>query len=407
MQDIELNVLATMLDKSVWDRTKNFITPVMFPKDWRSLAHTIREAHLKYEEIESLDATTLVAVHKIMFPAMPDSKALQTFDLIDDLLAVKKVDVNLAYDWAKTFWQRDMARQIGEKAVGFWTGENSMAFSEISQMIEKVASNSLDGEDSFRIIHEDFEELIKSTVKEPDFTFGLHTLEQNVQGLNRGDFGIIFARPEIGKSSFCAHLASHYISRGQKVHYWANEEIAKKVKLRIITAYFDIDKNTLQKQKDRYIEEYKEKVDANLVVMDSVGTSVKEIINFTTLNKPDVVFIDQMDKVKIDGTYTRGDERLKEIYVMGRELAKRHNCLVWAVSQASYEAHEREVIDYSMLDNSRTGKAGEADLIIGIGKQMGIDENNTRFLAVSKNKINGWHGNVPVQINIATGRYSV
>ena len=140
--------------------------------------------------------------------------------------------------------------------------------------------------------------------------------------------------------------------------------------------------------------------------MDSVGTSVKEIINFTTLNKPDIVFIDQMDKVKIDGTYTRGDERLKEIYVMGRELAKRHNCLVWAVSQASYEAHEREVIDYSMLDNSRTGKAGEADLIIGIGRELGL-ENNTRFLTVSKNKINGWHGTVPVQINVPTGRYSV
>ena len=46
-----------------------------------------------------------------------------------------------------------------------------MAFSEISQMIEKVASNSLDGEDSFRIIHEDFEELIKSTVKGTRFYF--------------------------------------------------------------------------------------------------------------------------------------------------------------------------------------------------------------------------------------------
>mgnify|MGYP005827742409 CR=1 FL=1 len=119
--------------------------------------------------------------------------------------------------------------------------------------------------------------------------------------------------------------------------------------------------------------------------MDSVGTSVKEITNFTALNKPDVVFIDQMDKVKVEGTYTRGDERLKEIYVMGRELAKRNN---------------------SMLDSSRTGKAGEADLIIGIGKQIGMDTTNTRFLAISKNKINGWHGNVPVQINIATGRYS-
>ena len=30
--------------------------------------------------------------------------------------------------------------------------------------------------------------------------------------------------------------------------------------------------------------------------------------------------------------------------------------------------HDRQFIDYSMLDNSRTGKAGEADVIVGIGK---------------------------------------
>ena len=61
--------------------------------------------------------------------------------------------------------------------------ENSMAFSEIAQLIEKVASNSLDGEDSFRIIHEDIEELIKSTVKPSEFTFGLDTLEKKCIGI--------------------------------------------------------------------------------------------------------------------------------------------------------------------------------------------------------------------------------
>ena len=46
---------------------------------------------------------------------------------------------------------------------------------------------------------------------------------------------------------------------------------------------------------------------------------------------------------------------------------------MWAVSQASYEAHEREVIDYSMLDNSpvQVKAKGEADLIIGIKVKKG------------------------------------
>ena len=105
----------------------------------------------------------------------------------------------------------------------------------------------------------------------------------------------------------------------------------------------------------------------------------------------DVIFIDQLDKIRIDGEFSRGDERLKELYCRSRELAKRHNVAVWAVSQASYDAHGRESIDYSMLDGSKTGKAGEADIIVGIGV---AEHEEFRTIKFSKNKINGWHGSL-------------
>ena len=78
--------------------------------------------------------------------------------------------------------------------------------------------------------------------------------------------------------------------------------------------------------------------------------------------------------------------------------------MVWAVSQASYDAHGRQLLDFAMLDGSKTGKAGEADIIIGIGKNPGEDD-DTRFLNVSKNKISAWHGHVVCEIDKLTGRY--
>ena len=400
---IEQKVLALCMKAHFWDRAKNILEPDMFPREWMPVVSSLFYAQKHYESDITVDE--LLSVHRDLNPALPESTKESTESLIHSLAEVDLPNRDIAFDVIKNFWRRDKAKHIGNKALAIWTGEGG-DFAELQRLIDLAASEDVNSHETFSIVNEDLEELVKYTQRPSEFKFTLEQMSARITGMNRGDLGIIFARPEVGKSSFCAHLASHYISRGQKVHYWANEEIAEKVKLRIITAFFNIDKNTMEKQKDRYVEEYKKKIDTNLVVMDSVGTSVKEIVNFTTLNKPDVIFIDQMDKVKIDGTYTRGDERLKEIYVMGRELAKRHNCLVWAVSQASYEAHEREVIDYSMLDNSRTGKAGEADLIIGIGRELGL-ENNTRFLTISKNKINGWHGTVPVQINVPTGRYSV
>ena len=143
-----------------------------------------------------------------------------------------------------------------------------------------------------------------------------------------------------------------------------------------------------------------------LTVMDSVGTSMEEANEYAKLNKPDIMFMDQLDKFRVAGEYNRGDERLKETYVLAREIAKRNNLLVWAVSQASNDAHDRQFIDYSMMDNSKTGKAGEADIIIGIGKTGASDvENIVRHVCVSKNKLNGWHGTINTQIDIQRGVY--
>jgi len=59
-----------------------------------------------------------------------------------------------------------------------------------------------------------------------------------------------------------------------------------------------------------------------------------------------------------------------------------------------------------MMDNSKTGKAGEADIIIGIGKTGSSDiENTVRHICISKNKLNGWHGKIDVMIDVARGVY--
>ena len=406
MENLELNLLASTLKTKNWEKIKNFITPQMFPKEWRSIAQAITEAHLRYENIDVLDNQAVLAVHKMMFPAMPDSKDEDAKQLIGSLCNVPDMDDDLAYDYAKTFWERSMAKLIGEKAVQFWVGDDPNAFADIAKLMDRVTNNSMEGHETFTIVKDTFEELMESTSKPPEFLFGVPTLEDHLPGMNRGDFGIIFARPEVGKTSFCSHLVAQYLAQGKKVHYWANEELAKKVKLRITTAFFGVDKHTLVENKHDYKETYDSVIGSNLVVIDSVGTDITELGSFTALNKPDVILIDQLDKVKIGGDFGRGDERLKELYVSGRELAKRNDCLVWAVSQANYEAHQREIIDFSMMDNSRTGKAGEADVILGIGKGLGV-EDNTRFLTISKNKVNGWHGTAHAFLDIATGKYYV
>ena len=73
---------------------------------------------------------------------------------------------------------------------------------------------------------------------------------------------------------------------------------------------------------------------------------------------------------------------------------------------ASAEAQDRDHISFAMMENSKTGKAAEADLIIGIGNRTSNDPTTTaRILNVSKNKITGWHGDPVCVIQKYISRY--
>ena len=218
--------------------------------------------------------------------------------------------------------------------------------------------------------------------------------------LSRGHFCILLARPEMGKTTLSSFLAAGYVQQKKKVTYWANEEPAVRIKTRIIQSHFEVSKKDVAERIEYFRPRYQTEIKNYLTVFDSVGTHIDEIENYARLYSPDVMFIDQLDKVHITGLYNRTDEKLKEVYVRTREIAKRHNCLIWAVSQASYEAQNLHEVSYEHLDNSRTGKAGEADIILGIGVGEG---DNARTLHVSKNKLNGWHGNTYTSIDIERG----
>jgi archaellum biogenesis ATPase FlaH len=223
----------------------------------------------------------------------------------------------------------------------------------------------------------DFVQLMEEEVGEPDFPFTWDLMSEHLGGMDRGNLGIIFARPEVGKTTFCAFVAASYIKQKHKVVYWANEEPSEKIKLRIIQSFFGLTREEMKAGADALSHRYAEEIAPYLTVMDSVGTSMEELNEFAQLNEPDVMFCDQLDKFRVAGEFNRGDERLKETYVVAREVAKRNKLLIWSVSQASFEAHDRQFIDYAMLDGSRTGKAGEADVIIGIGKTSVFPRTNS------------------------------
>jgi len=400
---IDKQILGFCLNADFFSRVKNIIDRTMFEREMRDIFDTLSYSHSKYGK--DLTIAELSTLFNDRNPAMPEATRNKVQLVIHTLDVGNPNNAELHLDLVNNFWLRDRARLIGEKAIDIFTGD-SEEFGELRRLIESVEDGRISDKTTYSKVEQDFEQLLEDEAGDPDFPFTYDLIGEHLGGLDRGNLGILFARPEVGKTTFCCFLAASYVKQGFKVTYWANEEPAPKIKLRIIQSYFSMTRQGMVDNKTDLGRRYQDEIAPLLTIMDSVGTSVEEVDEYAKLNKPDVMFCDQLDKFRISGEYNRGDERLKETYVVAREIAKRNRLLMWAVSQANYEAHDRQWIDYSMLDNSRTGKAGEADIIIGIGKTGSSEvENTVRHICISKNKLNGWHGMINGQIDIERGVY--
>jgi len=401
---MEKELLILACKKEFWDRARNILSKPMFTKEAAVLFETIRHAHSAFEGDISLSELGALTLHR--HPALSWAAKEELEELVGELQALPAPNPGVGIELAKGLWRRHKAKLIGESAIDIWTGK-SEDFGTILRLLEQVGNEQM-GSDSTALVEvtQDIEEIIRDANKEAEFKFGLPTLATHLDGMHRGTFGIIFARPELGKTSFTSYLTAEYLCQGHTVAYFANEEPAARIKLRILCAYLSSSMAEITKRMAAAKTAW-QAVNKGLKIFDTTAVSIAELNAYVELNKPDIVIVDQLDKVRIEGEFNRSDERLQSLYQAGRELAKRNNCLVWAVTQASYEAEGQPYPTYAMMDGSRTGKAAEADVIIGIGKSRGEEEQGTRNLCVSKNKLTGWHGHVISTFDIERSRFEV
>ena len=145
-------------------------------------------------------------------------------------------------------------------------------------------------------------------------------------------------------------------------------------------------------------------------IKDATGRDMSWVESVCKTYKPDILLLDMGDKFARTGGFARPDEALKANAIYARQIAKQHQCAVFYMSQLSADAECKVLLNQSMMERSRTGKAPEADLMILIAKnppkqEDGDAEDLQRHLNVVKNKLTGWHGVVTCELNYKLGRY--
>lgn len=407
---MDAQILKALLRNSFYVENKNRLGERLFGEDYQELYAVLAEAHKKYGH----DITTdeLSALWKVKNPVATRAETNTIDDLLQDIEQAKEPSHDVLKDLIGHLWRREIGRQIANLGLEMSEG-NDEAMARLQRLVDENLESYLP--DDFGLpTTTDLEQLLAITGDEARFKFNLPTLSRHIYGIGPAEFGIVFATPETGKTAFLVSLMAGpegFAAQGAKTIYLGNEEATRRTMLRAYQAYTGMDRDEIALDPFRAKQKFRE-IEENLIMQDIQEWDLSKIESYIIKEGADVVIIDQADKVQIGGQFNAGHERLRALYNHLRELAKKCECAIIGVSQASAEASNKSRLDYTMMEGSKIGKAAEADLIIGIGRlDSGSIENSepdhTRYITVSKNKLSGWHGTVICSIEPKVSRYVV
>ena len=401
---MEKELIKLLLNKNFYDKNKSKLSKEFFTNGTGALYETIQSAH--QDSDQDLSIGEVSTLHLEVYNPALSKAARDNFDvLINEIKDIELPNEKIAQNIIRSLFKRGIAQHVAQIATDIYNGSD-IDFSEIKKHLDVTFEDV----NEYEYVTGNIENLIGQLKDNTKWKFNLEPLRDKVNGVGDGNLVIIFARPEAGKTAFWENLVSGidgFASQGAKVCALINEEPAVRTQMRLINAYTGMTFDEIRVNTKEANKKWAE-VRQNIKILDTVDWSLDSVDEFVQKEKPDILVVDQLDKVNVKGSFARTDEKLRAIYTGAREIAKRNNCCVIAVSQASADGHGKFDLTFDMMEGSKTGKAAEADVIIGVGHRDKLDtDERIRSLAISKNKITGWHGQLVCTIIPELSRYDL
>jgi len=400
---IEKQLINLLLDKDFYEENKGRVSKTMFTNGTGTLYETITKAHANSDK--SLTIEEIATLHTEVYNPALTRVARENFrDLLEDIKN-ETPNKKIATTILRELHKQAIAKKIAVMATDMYNNTSETGFNDIQLLIDESSGVN---KEEYENVTDDINLLIDALKDNTKWKFNLSELRDRVNGIGDGNFLIVFARPESGKTAFWVNMVAGqggFASQGAKVCALINEEPAIRTQMRLVSAHTGMTFAEIRQNPVRAGELWSQ-IKTNMRILDTIDWSLDKIDSYVAKEKPDVLIIDQLDKVHISGTFARTDEKLRAIYIGAREIAKRRSCSLVGISQASADASGKMDLTFDMMENSKTGKAAEADIIIGVGfrNQLDIDQ-DVRSIAVSKNKITGYHGKMTCKIIPELSRY--
>ena len=407
---MELSLVRSLMDKEFYDDHRGAKCPDrLFSKDVRKIKQAIDTAMDRYERTITPDE--IEALFMSNNPTLTTAQKGAYSSLFNQIKKEAPMGSDIAQEVLSKLFQQVVGEDVANLGFDYVNGTKG-SLEPLRDILERYSD---DFTPDLRIEWDDIDvdTLLEKNDLESQWSFNIPTLTRKVEGVNAGHLIEVGARPNTGKTSFHASLIAApggFAHQGAKCIILCNEEASYRVGARYLTAATGM---TIQEVKDnpaRARDAYSVVAD-NIKIKDASDRDMSWVESVCKSYKPDIVILDMGDKFARTGGFSRPDEALKANAIYARQIAKSHNCAIFYMSQLSADAEGKVLLNQSMMEGSRTGKAAEADLMVLIAKNPVVDgqeeEDTQRHLNVVKNKLSGWHGVVHCDLEYKTARYTV
>ena len=406
-----LTLFKALLNHQFYEENKHRIVDDLFPRQIHSLLATLNTAHQQYGKDISVDE--LWDLHQANNPTITSASKLEYTTVLANVKAQEECNLEVYKDVLKKVWKQELARRAADKLLGISEEDTTVSLEDIKSILNDIETeNYIDSKTDY--ITTDVSELLGEISANYRWKVNINHLGNAIGNIGGGTFGIIAAVPDCGKTCCIVNIVfgdGGFLKQGAKVHVIGNEEPAQRTMLRGINCYTGITTAELHTNPDNVAKAQAafNEIKGNIFIQNSVDMTLDKLDRYCKDKQPDILIIDQIDKLKVHG-YGNGNDvaKLAYIYAACREIAKRRNVAIIGVCQAGDGAQGKLYYGYDDLYGSKTAKAGEADYILCIGMQTpeaGKSDNGYRVINIAKNKSPG--GNkVPVacQFNLELSR---
>lgn len=408
---MELKLLKLLTDRTTYDTYLKYLNKEYLEDITITILEDYKSYFSMFSEASSIDLEEFnKVVFTILRPSIKEDSKLRYQKVLDNLKSLPPPDLGIL----SFFREKEFYSILVEKCL-YGLDKGISVIPEIETLLTKH-KHSLVSEDPDTVITEDIHGLAEAVVGGTGLNWRLDVLNWSMGPLRKGNFVVVGARPEAGKTTFLASESTfmqQFLAPEESVVWFNNEEEGRKVMWRVIQSALGWTRSKMVEDLDATYAEYLKITGrpGKIVIYDSANIAPRNIEAALNKYNPGLIIFDQLRKV---GGFDNDSEvlRLQKVFQYARELSKRYAPVI-DVHQADGSAEGERYIEMNQLYGSKTDIQGEADAILTIGKSNEDHLGNTRFFYLPKNKLPGGplseekyrHGKFEIPLQREIGRF--